>query len=167
MRCQNCRLGVFVLAIVLLIVVAFSCKSNKSKLLLEETENHIDSIIDARNYVFLVEKVFPVSGLVYEMDNTQKFFLRVCQDSIAVYLPSFDYAGTTLSNSSFIRFGSYDFDYKQVQREHDVHTIHILSHSQTEAYDFSMLVSNIGKATLYVKLGTDKSISFQGIIVNP
>ncbi len=157
-----------ILFVLILLSIAGSSTGQEKKSkkeLKEEQAAKIEKIIEAQDYKFVAQRVFPMSGKPINL--TSEYDLQVSNDTtVTAYLPYFGRAYTAPMDptESGIKFKSKDFDYKIENDKKGGWIISITTKDTKQRVDMVLSVTTSGSAMLSVNDETRQSISFNGYI---
>jgi hypothetical protein len=125
----------------------------------------IKSLIDSRNYVFVAQNAYPMSGRMRNL--TSDYNVAVSVDSVVSYLPYFGRAYTSAdygTNRSPLDFKTKSFDYTANPGKKDGWSITIKPKDHKSVQSMNLTVSSEGYASLQVTSNDRSAISFNGYI---
>ena len=124
----------------------------------------IKSLIDSRNYVFVAQNAYPMSGRMRNL--TSDYNVAVSADSVVSYLPFFGRAYTADygASRSPLDFKTKSFDYTADPGKKDGWSITIKPKDHKSVQSMNLTVSSEGYASLQVTSNDRSAISFNGYI---
>ena len=124
----------------------------------------IKSLIDSRNYVFVAQNAYPMSGRMRNL--TSDYNVAVSTDSVVSYLPFFGRAYTADygASRSPLDFKTKSFDYTADPGKKDGWSITIKPKDHKSVQSMNLTVSSEGYASLQVTSNDRSAISFNGYI---
>jgi hypothetical protein len=160
-----------IMLIFLLLVLSFSAYAQQEQKTRKEAreekkeriESRVDSMITAKDYIFMARSAHPMSMPVVYL--TSEYDVKVKGDSVFVYLPYYgrayqaDYMSTEGGIKLETSYNEYSFE-----KDDNGYEISFEAESDADKYTFNLSVSVSGYASLHVSSYNRQSISFNGII---
>lgn len=151
--------------VLLLIMAGFLEATAQSKQVKASKGDKIRELIQARNYVFQVQSVFPMRGRTRQISG-EGYDVAVSKDTVNSYLPYFGraYSAPIDPSRGGIQFISKDFEYTEKPGKRGGWDIIIKPRDVQDVQQLSLSVSEDGYASLQVTSTNRQPISFNGIV---
>lgn len=149
------------------------CKSaEKQKKRNDEKKKNILTLIESEQYSIKINTLIASNGLYYNLPDN-KYFINVAEQTITLFLPTFDISFSslpvineiTLKEEQTINVRSTIFDKSYSIYPLGMQTLHIVIKDEEPNYDISVAVTELGACTIYMKQGYYKNISFLGTLI--
>lgn len=141
----------------------FSCKGSKG-LSKEEIIKQTESLLFAQRYTFEATQALPANSGTKHLSSG--YTLKITPDSIIAHLPYFGraYSAPNPIEDGGIKFTSTDFYYSLSSKDKGTYRATIKILDNPNKYEFSLLIAENAKVTVYVSQLNKQSITFYGDI---
>lgn len=151
------RKTIYVFSVVLICLSIISCKSKTREELILQQIQEVNNKLTSNKYVINISQFVGRNGLAVDIKG-QASYIKIEENDIQLQVPDMEFPNTKMFSIS-TRLTGYAYEKKDKGVSLISATLETKDHLK---YELSILVTQFGDATVYMKEGFYQSISYAG-----